>query len=553
MKVDVLALGMLSCLKRAFCMLNQHHGLDVHEVADIPQEDPAVYEMLSRADSIGVFQVESRAQMSMLPRLKPREFYDLVIEVAIVRPGPIQGGMVHPYLRRRESKEPIHYPKPEIEAVLERTLGVPLFQEQAMQIAIVGAGFTPDEADGLRRAMAAWKRKGNAIYGYGQKLIEGMTSRGYPPEFAERCFEQIKGFSEYGFPESHAASFAIIVYVSAWLKRHHPAAFCAGIINSQPMGFYAPAQLIRDAREHGVLVRPVDVNRSQWDCTLEEVDRFSERVDRFSERVDRFSEPRIDDQTPPGGDADPRAWGRGGPAVRLGMRLVKGLNQAQADTIARAVAQRGPFDTVERLWRVSGVSTATLRALARADAFGSMGLDRQAALWAIRPLRDEPMPLFESRDADEEGVAGRLPLVEPHRRVLHDYHALGLSLKAHPMSFIRPPLDDRGVLRAHDLRSPTACPGGRRVKVAGVVLCRQRPGTASGVVFVTLEDETGIANLILWPKVYERFRREVMLSTSMLAHGRLERQGDVVHIHVDRVETLDDAMPELVARSRDFH
>jgi len=506
--------------------------------------------MISHADTVGVFQIESRAQMSMLPRLRPREFYDLVIEVAIVRPGPIQGGMVHPYLRRRESREVISYPKPEIQAVLERTLGVPLFQEQAMQIAIVGAGFTPDEADGLRRAMAAWKRKGNAIYGYGQKLMDGMIARGYPPEFAERCFEQIKGFSEYGFPESHAASFAIIVYVSAWLKRHHPAAFCAGIINSQPMGFYAPAQLVRDAREHGVEVRAVDVNRSGWDCSLEETHR---RTDAEAKRVDRLSEPMSGDGTTQGRKSDPASWGVGGPAVRLGMRLVKGLREDEAARIAAAVDEYGPFQSVERLWRVSGVSTASLRALARADAFGSMGLDRQAALWAIRPLRDEPMPLFEQRDAAEEDIDGLLPEVEPHRRVLHDYGSLGLSLKAHPVSFMRESLAGRGVIETSALRDDRVCPGGRSVKVGGVVLCRQRPGTASGVVFVTLEDETGIANLILWPKVYERFRRVVRLSTALLAHGRVERKNEVVHVHVTRVESLDEHMPELLARSRDFH
>ncbi len=521
--------------------------------------DPAVYDMICHADTIGVFQIESRAQMSMLPRLKPRHFYDLVIEVAIVRPGPIQGNMVHPYLRRRNGEDPVSYPNAAIEAVLSRTLGVPLFQEQAMQLSIVAAGFTPDEADKLRRAMAAWKRKGDAIFRFGEKLINGMLANGYPREFADRCFEQIKGFSEYGFPESHAASFAILVYVSAWLKRHKPAAFAAALINSQPMGFYRPAQIIGDAREHGVEVLPVDVNRSGWDCSLEASDEATKR--RSDEGTEPEAQARVleaarDEETKRRRDGVGEAresWGRPGPAIRLGMRLVKGLSRDDAERIADAVADRGPFSTIEALWRASGVSAAFLKKLAQADAFGSMGLDRQAALWQIRPLRDDRLPLFEQTDGTDETGLDLLPRIKPGRRVLQDYESTGLSLKAHPVSFVRRGLAELGAITAADLRSEAACPTGRRVQVAGLVLVRQRPGTASGVVFITLEDETGIANLILWPKVFERFRREARLSRVLLASGRVERQGEVVHLHVERLESLDGEVPMGVRGSRDFH
>ncbi|MFI4897590.1 MAG: error-prone DNA polymerase [Phycisphaerales bacterium JB059] len=515
LKVDCLGLGMLTCIRKSIDLLREAKGMDlsVPKILSEHAEDPAVYEMIQRADTIGVFQIESRAQMSMLPRLRPETFYDLVIEVAIVRPGPIQGRMVHPYLRRRRGEEPVTYPNKDIEDVLGRTLGVPLFQEQAMRLAIVAAGFTPDEADRLRRAMAAWKRKGNAIYAFGQKIIAGMIERGYPREFAERCFEQIKGFSEYGFPESHAASFALLVYVSSWLKHYEPAAFAAALINAQPMGFYRPAQIVRDAQEHGVEVRPIDVNRSEWDCTLEE----------------------------------------GGAALRLGMRLAKGLARADAERVIGAVKAHGPFDSINALWRASGVPARGLRRLAEADAFGSMRMNRREALWAVKPLRDEPMPLFErSALRDDEG-GDCLPPASPYTRVIDDYATTGLSLKAHPMSFLRADLDRCGVTPAHDLRSEQRCPNGRPVTVGGVVLVRQRPGTASGVVFITLEDETGIANLIVWPKVYEKFRRVVRLSKALLASGKVEREGEVVHLHVRQIRALDDAMRGLNARSRDFH
>ncbi|MEO1535853.1 MAG: error-prone DNA polymerase, partial [Planctomycetota bacterium] len=520
LKIDCLGLGMLTCIRKAFALLDEigvrgdsGGPLTIADVMARERADDDVYGMISRADTVGVFQIESRAQMSMLPRLKPRCFYDLVIEVAIVRPGPIQGGMVHPYLRRREGSEPVSYPNDDVKGVLERTLGVPLFQEQAMQLAIVAAGFTPDQADGLRRSMAAWKRKGNAIAKYGEHLIEGMIANGYEREFAERCFEQIKGFSEYGFPESHAASFAILVYVSCWLKHHHPAAFAAALINSQPMGFYQPAQIIRDAQEHGVGVDPIDVNHSGWDCSVS-----------------------------PGG-------GR----IRLGMRLAKGMPEAEAGAIVEARNERGAFATVESLWKTSGVSTRVLRALAKADAFGSMGLDRQRALWQIRPLRDAALPLFEQTDTTDDAGLDALPAIAPAAQVVEDYAASGLSLKAHPVSFLREQLDADGVVTCAGLRGESACPQGREVLVAGLVLCRQRPGTASGVTFITLEDETGIANLIVWRDTFERYRRVGRLSRLMLAVGRVERQGLVVHVHVRELRSLDGVMPELASASRDFH
>ncbi len=538
LKVDCLGLGMLTCIRKALALLEQTgvtgsagRAMTIADVVNAGgadgkrgsggASDASVYEMISKADTVGVFQIESRAQMSMLPRLRPACFYDLVIEVAIVRPGPIQGGMVHPYLRRRQGLEAVEYPKPEVRAVLERTLGVPLFQEQAMQLAIVAAGFTPDQADGLRRSMAAWKRKGNEIYRYGQRLIEGMLKNGYERAFAERCFEQIKGFSDYGFPESHAASFAILVYVSAWLKKHHPAAFAAALINSQPMGFYQPAQIVRDATEHGVEVRAVDVNHSDWDCTLES-------------------------------GASGASAGTG-PALRLGMRLVSGMPERDARRIAACVRERGRFASVEALWRASGASVGGLRRLAQGDAFGSMGLERQQALWQIKPLRDEELPLFEKVEAVEEAGLDRLPTPDAFSTVLNDYGSVGLSLKAHPIAFLREHLTERKVITTAELRDQRRCPSGRRVSVAGLVLCRQRPGTASGVTFVTVEDETGIANLIVWRDTYEQYRSAVRLSTVLLVHGTVERQGEVIHVHAKSLERLDDQVPAIASVSRDFH
>jgi error-prone DNA polymerase len=600
LKVDILGLGMLTCVRRALEMIEPLRTTDTGGASSTfrrivaLEQDARVYDMISRGDTLGVFQIESRAQMSMLPRLKPACFYDLVIEVAIVRPGPIQGGMVHPYLRRRQGLEPVTFPSPEVEAVLARTLGVPLFQEQAMQLAIVAAGFTPDEADALRRAMAAWKRKGNLIFTFGRKLIDGMVARGYPLEFAERCFDQIKGFSEYGFPESHAASFALIVYVSSWLKRHHPAALAAALINSQPMGFYAPAQIVRDAEEHGVGVRPVDVNVSRWDCTLEATPSPDGTGAHRASSADATA--RAARWSTLGHDG-PGSWGRHGSALRLGMRLVRGLSQHDAERIVEAIGAHGAASSVRQLWRVSGVKVSALRALARADAFASMGLDRQSALWQIRALRDERLPLFEQEpeaapeeSGDEGGGGGGggwgggaddgcahaeldhdakpaedaaieldadpspwLPSIDPRRAMLGDYQSVGLSLRAHPVTFLRTGLRRRGVIEAGELRDERLCPSKREVGVAGVVLVRQRPGTASGVVFVTLEDETGIVNLIVWPKVFERYRQVGRLSAMLLAWGRVERQGEVVHVHAQRLQSLDALAPSIGSHSRDFH
>ncbi len=530
--------------------------LDLHTV---PPEDPRVYDMLCNADTIGIFQIESRAQMQMLPRLRPRNFYDLVIEVAIVRPGPIQGDMVHPYLRRRNGEEAVSFPDEAVRHVLEKTLGVPLFQEQAMQLAIVAAGFTPDEADKLRRAIAAWKRRGNEIYRYGQKLMDGMKARGYPAEFAERCFEQIKGFSEYGFPESHAASFALLVYVSAWLKRHHPAAFAAALINSQPMGFYAPAQIVRDAREHGVTVREIDVNHSQWDCTLEE-DHANDSAGchcstRYSaaqqcghtETIQTVDNPASDLNA----DAPPSTWGLNGPAIRLGMRLIKGLKRTDAEAIAHTVAHHGPFQTIDDLWRATPtVGVSALKRLAQADAFQSMGLDRQRALWAVRQLRDEALPLFElpPRTSTPAEPVVHLPAVRPYTAVAHDYAHTGLSLKAHPVSFVRDQLDARRIIRNGELKDERAWPHGKRLSVAGLVLVRQRPGTASGIVFITIEDETGVANLIVRPKIYEKFRKALRHAVLLIVSGTIERQGQVVHIMVNHACDAEDTLARPAGR-----
>ncbi len=513
LKVDCLGLGMLTCIRKCLDLIEKHHGRAL-TLATIPPEDPSVYDMICKADTIGVFQVESRAQMAMSPRLKPRCYYDLVIEVAIVRPGPIQGGMVHPYLRRRAGQEAVSYPSAEVERVLGKTLGVPLFQEQAMALSVVAAGFTPDEADRLRRAMAAWKRSGDAIFGFRDKLISGMIAHGYSQEFSERCFEQIKGFSGYGFPESHAASFALLVYASAWQKKHYPAAFAAALLNSLPMGFYAPAQIVRDAQEHGVEVRSVDVNHSQWDCTLE---------------------PRSD-----------------GVALRLGMRMVKGLSRVDADKIAQAVNEHGAFTSVERLWRLSGATSGAMRRLADADAFNSMGLTRQTAKWDVQALKDDDLPLFDAAPSPETELI-TLPAIPPMREVARDYGSVGLSLKAHPVSFLRPRLDELRVTRCAELADGNRWPQGRRLTVAGVVLVRQRPGTASGIVFITLEDETGIANLIVRPEVYQRYRAAARHSVIILSSGRVERQGIVVHVQTTHIEGIEHGAAPLRASSRDFH
>jgi error-prone DNA polymerase len=504
LKVDVLGLGMLSCVRKAFELIERHHGRRL-TLATVPAEDAAVYDMLCRADSVGVFQVESRAQMSMLPRLKPRNFYDLVIEVAIVRPGPIQGDMVHPYLRRRNGEETVEYPSAELEQVLGKTLGVPLFQEQAMRIAIVAAGFTPAQSDALRRAMATFRRHGE-IHGFREKLIGGMVERGYEADFAERCFKQIEGFADYGFPESHAASFALLVYVSAWLKCHYPAAFACALLNSQPMGFYAPAQIVRDAREHGVTVRPVDVNHSHRDCTLE-----------------------------PAGD---------GVALRLGLRQIKGLASDAADAVV--AARRQGYAGVAAMARRVGLGKAALETLARADAFASLRLGRRQALWAVRGMEEAPLPLFAAAgvhpEADEPEV--RLPTMAPGQRVAEDYRMLRLSLKAHPMSLLRADLGANDFLPCARL-APVR--HGGQARVAGLVTARQRPGSAKGVVFITIEDETGIANLIVWPGIFERFRKAVLGASLLGIQGTVQRQGRVVHVVAERVYDLSALLARLEA------
>ena len=521
MKVDILALGMLTCIRKAFTLLNDRHDPSqadapaIRTMADIPRDDPATYAMLQRGESLGVFQVESRAQMNMLPRLKPARFYDLVIEVAIVRPGPIQGDMVHPYLRRRQGLEPVDYPSPapehgpkdELERVLGRTLGVPLFQEQAMRIAIEAAKFTPEEANQLRRALATFRHVGT-ISTFGEKLISGMVSRGYSRDFAERCFRQIEGFGTYGFPESHAASFALLVYVSAWLKCHHPAAFACALLNSQPMGFYHPAQIVREAREHGVSVRPIDVNASAWDCTLEH-----------------------------------------GATLRLGFREISGF---RADW-STALRDHAPFADFAAL-AATRLPRSALEALADADAMRSLGLDRRAALWQIRGLRhDADLPLFAHQpDPHHAADLPRMPLPE---QVMADYSSTGLSLKAHPLRFLRPAFAAEGLLTCAEAAMGR---DGARVRVAGVVLVRQRPGNGR-VVFATIEDETGVANVVIWASLMERFRRAILGSALLLVTGRLQRSPeDIVHLVAEILEdrsealrSLDD-LPTTVARSRDF-
>ncbi len=578
LKVDCLALGMLTAIRKCFALVEQTTGRRL-TINAVPDEDQAVYEMISRADTIGVFQIESRAQMSMLPRLKPATFYDLVIEVAIVRPGPIQGNMVHPYLRRRNQEEPVDYPSPEVEHVLRRTLGVPLFQEQAMQLAVVAAGFTGGEADQLRRAMGAWRRSG-MIDGCRKKLIDGMLAKGYALEFAERLFEQIRGFGEYGFPESHAASFAKLVYVSAWLKHYYPAAFAAAMINSQPMGFYAPAQLIRDARDHGVEIWPADVNSSEWDCTLEEVGSGQWAVGGGEEET-KVSAGEADEiktnlRLPPpggegwgggrhdGGDCHGNACTRDIPppltplhqgegngriyALRLGLRLIHGLSDAAAQSIV--AARSTPYRSVAELATRAGLGRSAIARLAEADAFGSLQLDRRSALWQAldQTPRVEELPLLAGLDEDDSRPP-TLPSLTPQEEVYADYQSSGLTLRQHPVSFFRAELDALAVTPAVGLFD---WPHGQPVKVAGLVLMRQRPGTAKGITFVTLEDETGIANLIVHARTWQRYELAARRATALIASGRLERKDRVVHIIVTRLENLQSRLQELRHRSRDF-
>jgi error-prone DNA polymerase len=543
LKVDVLGLGMLSCIRRALDLVNGYKGKldpglrrddvtarnDVApakagaqflSVSSIPAEDPRVYEMISRGDTIGVFQIESRAQMAMLPRLKPQCFYDLVIEVAIVRPGPIMGGMVHPYLRRREGKEPVSYASEDVKKVLERTMGVSIFQEQVMQLAVVAAGFTAGEADQLRRAMAAWRRKGG-IGPFREKLVQGMLARGYDQAFAEQIYQQIQGFGEYGFPESHAASFALLVYVSSWLKCHEPAAFAAALLNSQPLGFYSPSSIVQDAKRHGVEVRPVDVMVSEWECTLEIVTpaKAGVQLDAGLRRHDI--------------------------AMRLGFNLVKGLKEDSAQRIVQARAQ-APFASTEDLARRAQLDKGDLAALASADALSSLAGHRREALWATlgvdeatrlaMPAAHETTPVLATPTEGEE--------------IVGDYASIGLTLRRHPLALLRARLRKQRIRSATELAQAR---NGQIIRVAGLVTCRQRPATASGVIFVTLEDETGYMNLIVWNDLADRQRRELLGARLLAVQGEVQKQGSIVHVLARRLEDMTPLLGRLATASRDFH
>jgi len=507
LKVDVLGLGMLSAIRRCFDLVRGFRGRAL-SLASVPAEDAAVYDMICRADTVGVFQIESRAQMAMLPRLRPRSFYDLVIEVAIIRPGPIQGDMVHPYLRRRCGEEPVTYPSPQVKGVLERTLGVPIFQEQVMQLAIVAAGFSPGEADRLRRAMAAWKRRGGLGH-FEQRLIDGMRARGYEERFAEQVFKQIEGFGEYGFPESHSASFALLVYVSSWLKCHEPAAFAAALINSQPMGFYAPSQLVQDARRHAVEVRPVDVTLSHWECTLE-----------------------------PGQDAQP--------ALRLGLCLVKGLSAEGARRLVQA-RQASAFVHAQDMAERAALDRGDLRALAAADALHGLSGSRRHGYWQVTGV-EPPTALFR-----QWRIAEGRPMLNPSSEaedIAADYNSLGLSLRRHPLALLRQRFEQARMRTAEQLWS---LPDETWVRIAGLVITKQRPGSASGVTFVTLEDETGHVNLVVWKHLAERQRRILLGARLMGVRGRIQREGDVLHLIAHQLEDHTYLLGELITRSRDFH
>ncbi|MDB5339149.1 MAG: dnaE2 1 [Planctomycetaceae bacterium] len=509
LKVDCLALGMLTAIRKCFEMVKNHAHRDL-TLANIPPDDAAVYGMMCKADTIGVFQIESRAQMSMLPRLKPNKFYDLVIEVAIVRPGPIQGDMVHPYLRRRAGDEAVTYPSPEVESVLSRTMGVPIFQEQAMKLVIVAAGFTAGEADQFRRAMGAWRKTGE-IEKFHLKLTQGMQRKGYTPEFSEQLFNQIRGFGEYGFPESHAASFALLVYVSAWLKHYYPAAFTASLVNSQPMGFYAPSQLISDARRHGVDVHPVDINASDWDCTLEE--------------------------TKQNGVV---SW-----AIRLGWRMLRGISQSTAESLVTCRRSKR-FTSYDEFVQRTQFSPTILALLSDADAFRSLHESRRTAFWKSLPAQDST-ELFED-EVNPEPLAP-LPVMTSQQQVIADYRSTGLSLRQHPMSFIRGELAQRRVIRSDELLRVDP---DRRYRVAGLVLLRQRPGTAKGITFMTIEDEAGTANLIVRTDVWERFHQIARQATALIVHGILQRKDGIAHVLVDQMEDLSQLLAEVGNKSRDF-
>jgi error-prone DNA polymerase len=506
LKVDVLALGMLSAIRRALDLLSIRYGRPFG-LTDVPAEDRAVYEMIGHGDTVGVFQIESRAQMAMLPRLKPENYYDLVIEVAIVRPGPIQGGMVHPYLRRRQQLEPVTYPSAAVKGVLERTLGVPIFQEQVMQLAVVAADFTPGESDQLRRSMAAWKRKGG-LEPFEKRLIEGMRRNGYDEKFARQIYQQILGFGEYGFPESHAASFALLVYISAWLKCHEPAAFTCALLNSQPMGFYSPSQLTQDLRRHGVTILPADATVSEWECTLEDRD--------------------------------------GKPALRLGLCLVKGLSQTGGERLVAARRVQA-FADVGDLARRGNLNAHDVQALAAAGALACLSGHRRHALWDVAGIERMP-PLLSAASIEEASPSLAAP--EEGEDIVADYASLGLTLGRHPVALLRERLQRQRMFTAVELRT---LPHGRLARVTGLVTGRQRPGTASGVTFVTLEDETGMVNVIVWRDLAERQRKELLRSSLLTVYGTVEREGEVVHVIAGRLRDQTALLGNLVARSRDFH
>jgi len=544
LKVDVLALGMLTAIRRALDEVSRLRGKPF-TMADIPREDPAVYEMIGHSDTVGVFQIESRAQMSMLPRMKPRCFYDLVIEVAIVRPGPIQGGMVHPYLRRREGVEPVTFPSEAVRDVLERTLGVPIFQEQVMRLAVVAAGFTPGEADQVRRSMAAWKRKGG-LEQFERRLVDGMRERGYKEEFAQQIFQQIQGFGEYGFPESHAASFALLVYISAWLKRHEPAAFACALLNSQPMGFYAPAQIVQDARRHGVEVLAVDVTASDWDCTLTTPNTPSPF------RVTNDLAGVVGQPSQMASSSIREGWGEGRgerhafqPALRLGLRMVSGLSLEGAASIIEARAQK-PFESVEDLAARTGLEQRDLKSLAAAGALAALAGHRRQAYWDVAGIeQNTPLAFAPAEEMQPE----LLPLTEG-QDLAADYASLGLTLGRHPLSLLRGHLQKQRLVTAQELR---AFPHGRITRAAGLVISRQRPGTASGVTFLTMEDETGQINVVVWRDLAERQRRELLGSRLLAVYGTLERQGEVTHLVAGYLKDLTPLLGNLVTQSRDFH
>ena len=535
LKVDCLSLGMLTAIRKSFALLREHHARDM-TLADVPEGDKPTYDMISRADTMGVFQIESRAQMSMLPRLRPDKFYDLVIEVAIVRPGPIQGNMVHPYLRRRAGEEVATYPNAEIEEVLKNTLGVPLFQEQAMKLAVVAAGFTPGEADQLRRAMAGWRRPG-LIEKFHKKLIDGMLKKGLSPEFADNVFRQIKGFGEYGFPESHAASFALLAYASAWLKCHYPAAFCCALINSQPMGFYAPAQLVRNAREHGVTVLPVDVNHSNWDCTLESAGMLGRAT------LPRSLELQVDvDRRGGSSGASPS---QNSPSLRLGLRTLSGLSER----FAKQIEQLRPFTSLVDFSRRTALGKPVIKLLADADAFHSLELDRRQALWQSLAQEKKNQPLLAGLE-DDELLPSALPTMSELDEVMADYRTQGMSLRAHPLSFYRAEMNELKITPAGELPQLR---DGQPICVAGLVLVRQRPSTAKGITFVTLEDETGVANLIIRVDIWEKYYQVARTSSSLIASGRLQIQREVIHVLVTKLESLAGRIGGMKSQSRDFH